>query len=168
MTIPCNKNIIKQLNSYSYVIAITLQGLLQRTKRVLRIKIYLNHTPPFTTKPNNLIMNMSLYSLRLVHSCEVSTSHQVMLLLHCFEIFIHFPSCFAFFSVEYTHLTHFRIHWKSNSERVQSPFSYMQLFSLVITNLQKSGTFWHQELSDELRILPPTLPMPKRLWQSMC
>ena len=35
MTIPCNKNITKQLNSYSYVIAITLQGLLQRTKRAL-------------------------------------------------------------------------------------------------------------------------------------
>ena len=32
---PRNKNLTKQLNSYSYVIAITLQGLLQRTKRVL-------------------------------------------------------------------------------------------------------------------------------------
>jgi hypothetical protein len=33
MTIPRNKNITKQLNSYSYVIVITLQDLLQRTKR---------------------------------------------------------------------------------------------------------------------------------------
>jgi hypothetical protein len=37
MTIPCNKNITKQLNNYSYVIAITLQGLLQRTKRALNV-----------------------------------------------------------------------------------------------------------------------------------
>ena len=37
MTIPCNKNITKQLNSYFYVIAITLQGLLQRSKRALKI-----------------------------------------------------------------------------------------------------------------------------------
>jgi hypothetical protein len=36
MTIPRNKNIIKQLNSYSYVIAITLQDLLQHTKRALK------------------------------------------------------------------------------------------------------------------------------------
>ena len=41
MTIPCNKNITKQLNSYSYVIAITLQGLLQRTKRALCLSLYM-------------------------------------------------------------------------------------------------------------------------------
>ena len=35
MTIPRNKNITKQLNSYSYVIAITLQDILQHTKRTL-------------------------------------------------------------------------------------------------------------------------------------
>ena len=35
MTILYNKNITKQVNNYSYVIAITLQGLLQHTKRVL-------------------------------------------------------------------------------------------------------------------------------------
>ena len=35
MTIPCNKNITKQLNNYSYVIAITLHDLLQRIKRAL-------------------------------------------------------------------------------------------------------------------------------------
>ena len=38
MTIPRNKNLTKQLNSYSYVIAITLQGLLQRTKRALSFR----------------------------------------------------------------------------------------------------------------------------------
>ena len=37
MAIPRNKNLTKQLNSYSYVIAITLQGLLQRTKRALSL-----------------------------------------------------------------------------------------------------------------------------------
>ncbi len=37
MTIPYNKNVTKQLNSYSYVIAITLQGLLQRTKWALKL-----------------------------------------------------------------------------------------------------------------------------------
>ena len=37
MTIPYNKNITKQLNNYSYVIAITLQGLLQRTKWTLKL-----------------------------------------------------------------------------------------------------------------------------------
>ena len=35
MAIPRNKNLTKQLNSYSYVIAITLQDLLQRTKQAL-------------------------------------------------------------------------------------------------------------------------------------
>jgi hypothetical protein len=35
MTIPCNKNITKQLNSYYVGIAITLQCLLPRTKRAL-------------------------------------------------------------------------------------------------------------------------------------
>jgi hypothetical protein len=35
MTIPCNKNITKQLNSYSYIIIIILQDLLQRTKQAL-------------------------------------------------------------------------------------------------------------------------------------
>jgi hypothetical protein len=35
MTIPRNKNITKQLNTYSYVIAITLQDLLQRNKHTL-------------------------------------------------------------------------------------------------------------------------------------
>ncbi len=29
-----------------------------------RIKTYLNHNPPLTTKSNNLILNMSLYSLK--------------------------------------------------------------------------------------------------------
>ena len=43
MTIPCNKNITKQLNNYSYVIAITLQGLLQRTKRALNIFFKTTH-----------------------------------------------------------------------------------------------------------------------------
>jgi hypothetical protein len=38
MTIHCNKNITKQLNSYSYVIAITLRCLLQRTTRALRVR----------------------------------------------------------------------------------------------------------------------------------
>jgi hypothetical protein len=37
MTIPRNKNLTKQLNSYFYVITITLQGLLQRTKRALSL-----------------------------------------------------------------------------------------------------------------------------------
>ena len=36
MTIPRNKNIIKQLNSYSYVIAIILQDLLERIKWALK------------------------------------------------------------------------------------------------------------------------------------
>ena len=36
MAIPHNKNLTKQLNNYSYVIAITLQSLLQRTKRAQR------------------------------------------------------------------------------------------------------------------------------------
>ena len=39
MTIHCNKNITKQLNNYSYVIAITLQNLLQPTKQALEIKL---------------------------------------------------------------------------------------------------------------------------------
>ena len=43
MAIPRNKNLTKQLNSYSYVIAITLQGLLQRTKRALRITGSVKH-----------------------------------------------------------------------------------------------------------------------------
>jgi hypothetical protein len=38
MAIPRNKKLTKQLNSYSYVIAITLQSLLQRTKRALKVK----------------------------------------------------------------------------------------------------------------------------------
>jgi len=37
MTIPCNKNITKLLNSYTIRITITLQYLLQSTKRALRI-----------------------------------------------------------------------------------------------------------------------------------
>ena len=40
MVIPRNKNLTKQLNSYSYVIAITLQGLLQRTKRALIVNTF--------------------------------------------------------------------------------------------------------------------------------
>jgi hypothetical protein len=43
MTIPRNKNITKQLNNYSYVIVITLQGLLQRTKRALKDFIPSSH-----------------------------------------------------------------------------------------------------------------------------
>ena len=43
MTIPCNKNLTKQLNNYSYVIAITLLCLLQRTKQTLNILIVICH-----------------------------------------------------------------------------------------------------------------------------
>ena len=43
MTIPRNKSITKQLNSYSYIIAITLQGLLQRTKCILNVYSLLLH-----------------------------------------------------------------------------------------------------------------------------
>ena len=42
MIIHCNKNITKQLNSYSYVITITLQGLLQHIKRIPRVQIWVN------------------------------------------------------------------------------------------------------------------------------
>jgi hypothetical protein len=51
MTIPYNKNITKQLNSY--VIVITLYGLLQRTKRafnVINLKfciLSLQHAPNY-------------------------------------------------------------------------------------------------------------------------
>ncbi len=50
MTIPYNKNITKQLNSYSYVIPITLQNLLQRTKRALN-----NGFP--SKRPNDNVAN---------------------------------------------------------------------------------------------------------------
>ena len=38
MTIPCNKNITKLLNSYTIGITITLQCLLQSTKRALNVQ----------------------------------------------------------------------------------------------------------------------------------
>ena len=58
MTISCNKNITKQLNSYSYVIVITLQGLLQRTKRAIDVLLCMW----MTTKKINLdIVSFSLF-----------------------------------------------------------------------------------------------------------
>ena len=41
MTIPCNKNITKLLNSYTIGITITLQCLLQSTKRALSVSMHM-------------------------------------------------------------------------------------------------------------------------------
>ena len=60
MAIPRNKNLTKQLNSYSYVIAITLQGLLQRTKRALNNKVML--MGPFK---NDSLSNTTFYFNKL-------------------------------------------------------------------------------------------------------
>jgi hypothetical protein len=68
MTILCNKNITKQLNSYSYVIVITLQCLLQRTKRALRIDgIVLNVFQLALALPFSFLdnLNTSIYSFSM-------------------------------------------------------------------------------------------------------
>jgi hypothetical protein len=80
MAIPRNKNITKQLNSYSYVIAITLQGLLQRTKRALsdELKVlHLNFLLPsheFFDKISKDMFSLALICFKTQVQCGFYTS----------------------------------------------------------------------------------------------
>ena len=81
MTIHCNKNITKQLNSYSYEITITLHDLLQCTKRALRV-LQVWH------KLNDWIFNRK--DLHVARTCMV----RVMLPIQRFyNIFITLSKC---------------------------------------------------------------------------